>query len=115
MDAILKTIAAVREHSNFDPGTMHPMMRLNCAILAAYVNHVIEDESTETGLEYTDGADDESVRREAEKAFGAPIDLHQVVALRRFIGTLFTSGSFTTDDVRRIRSMFLGRFSVDAS
>jgi hypothetical protein len=112
-DAIVRIIALVIKHSNFDPATMDPLMKRNYTILSIYINHITEDESSATGLAYADGSYDELVRVEAETALGAPINLHQVSDVRRFMATLFLSGSCTTEDTRRIRRMFLGHFNVD--
>jgi hypothetical protein len=112
-DRLVEIINLIIEHSNFDPATMDPIMKLNLTVLESYTQRVIEDENAKIGLAYPDGVDDEHVRADAEETLGTPVDLYQVLAVRRFIGSLFTSGDATEDDIRRIQRMFIGRFKGD--
>jgi hypothetical protein len=112
-DRLVEIINLIIEHSNFDPARMDTIIKINLTILEIYTQHLIEDENAKIGLAYPDGVDDEHVRADAEEALGTPVDLHQVLLVRRFIGSLFTSGHVTEDDVRRIQRMFIGRFKGD--
>jgi hypothetical protein len=112
-DRLVEIINLIIKHSNFDPARMDTIIKLNLTILEIYTQRVIEDENERIGLAYPDGVDDEHIRADAEDALGTPVDLHQVFFVRRFIGSLFTSGDVSEDDVRRIQRMFIGRFKGD--
>ena len=112
-DRLVEIINLIIAHSTFDPARMDTITKLNLKILEIYTQRVIEDETSKIGLTYPDGVDDEHVRAEAEDALGTPVDLHHVILVRRFVGSLFTSGDATEDDVYRIQRMFIGCFKGD--
>jgi hypothetical protein len=88
---------------------MEPTTKLNLRIFQSYLQYVTEGENSKTGFIYPDGIDDECVRAHAEDHHDAPVYLFQVVAVRRFMESMFPSDRVTGNDVRRIRRFFIGR------
>jgi hypothetical protein len=106
----LRKIVTMHER---EPLTRDPIVDLNSAILASYRAHAREDEASPTGYSYPDGVDDETIRAHAAHITGHPIALFQVVAVRRFMNSLFFKG-MTVNDVIRIRRMFAGAAAREA-
>jgi hypothetical protein len=100
----LRKIATMHERQ---PLTRDPIVDLNSAILASYRVHAKEDEAALTGYSYPDSVDDETIRAHAARVAGHHIELFQVVAVRRFMNSLFLKG-MTLNDFIRIRGMFAG-------
>jgi hypothetical protein len=97
-DVVIFVVDSILKLSNIDSSRLDPLNKLNFTILL-----LDEDENTK----------DEAVRANAEHRLGAPVSLNQVLRVRKFIGSLFPSGKVTEEDVRRIRRMFIGRFTCD--
>jgi hypothetical protein len=72
------------------------------------MRRVTADATSPTGFSYPDGITDGTVRTDAEAALGSPVYRHQVVNVRRFMRSVFTSGEATTGDIKRIRNFFFG-------
>jgi hypothetical protein len=70
------------------------MIHVNNVILTHYMRAVEEDPKARTGFSYQKGLSDETVRRNAQEELGIPIEEHQVVALRRFLASLFNLGLY---------------------
>jgi hypothetical protein len=87
-----------------------PMVQLNSRILLSYMHHAGEDDATKTGMAYCDGEGDEEVRAHAAREYGLAVDLSQIVALHRFMESLFLNG-VAVNDVIRVRRMFFGRLA----
>jgi hypothetical protein len=71
---------------------------------------VEEDPKARTGFSYQKGLSDETVRKNAQEELGISIEVHQVVALRRFLASLFKAG-VCLQDVIRVRRMFFGHLA----
>ena len=100
--------------SNLIAKSTDPMMKLNRAILASYIHHTWYDEASRTGwFAYCEGVGDEDVRAYAEREFGSTIELAQVIALRRFLESLFLTGVSPSMSCRE--SMATGLFARTAA
>jgi hypothetical protein len=87
-----------------------PMIEVNNVILTHYMRAVEEDPKAGTGFSYRKGRNDQWVRRNAQAELGIAVEVHQVVAVRRFLASLFKTG-FRVQDVVRVRRMFFGRIA----
>jgi len=109
-NAFLHIYGLLKKHLHLKNGGYDPTIFANNVILTHYMRRVEEDPKVATGFSYKKGFNDESVRRSAQEELCIPVEVCQVVALRRFLASLFKNGR-TPQEVKRIRRMFFGKIA----
>src|SRR5262249_38719459 len=91
---VIKVVNGILKFLNADGVRLETLYMLNSTILLLYAK-----EGMIAGSQHVDA--DEAVRANAEDLLGAPVAMNQVLGVRKFIGSLFSEGQITAEDVRR--------------